>query len=386
MTTVRTIPFGRPWITEEDQQAVLTVLQSPVLTHGPQGQQFEAEFARFLGEECYCISVSSCMAALHLAYLQMGIGPGDEVIVPAQTHVATAHAVEWVGARPVFVDCNLPAGNIDVARIEAAITPRTKVISLVHFLGMPCDMDALLAIAERHDLKVIEDCAIAVGARLHGRHVGLFGEVGCFSFYPVKHITAGEGGMVVTRDPQVAQRINLLRAFGVDRSHGERARPGQYEVVTLGLNYRMSELQAALGRSQLRRVPEILSQRRANFFALKALLVALDGVMVLDAPETAGSNSHYCLSVLLTGKLAKKRDEIAEKLKQAGIGTSVYYPQPVPRMLYYRRKYGYCADLFPHAEAVSERSIALPVGPHLIPEDIDYIAARFQHAVKETSV
>jgi dTDP-4-amino-4,6-dideoxygalactose transaminase len=386
MTTVRTIPFGRPWITEEDQQAVLTVLQSPVLTHGPQGQQFEAEFARFLGEECYCISVSSCMAALHLAYLQMGIGPGDEVIVPAQTHVATAHAVEWVGARPVFVDCNLPAGNIDVARIEAAITPRTKVISLVHFLGMPCDMDALLAIAERHDLKVIEDCAIAVGARLHGRHVGLFGEVGCFSFYPVKHITAGEGGMVVTRDPQVAQRINLLRAFGVDRSHGERARPGQYEVVTLGLNYRMSELQAALGRSQLRRVPEILSQRRANFFALKALLVALDDVMVLDAPETEGSNSHYCLSVLLTGKLAKKRDEIAEKLKQAGIGTSVYYPQPVPRMLYYRRKYGYCADLFPHAEAVSERSIALPVGPHLIPEDIDYIAARFQHAVKETSV
>jgi dTDP-4-amino-4,6-dideoxygalactose transaminase len=386
MTAVRTIPFGRPWITEEDQQAVLTVLQSPVLTHGPQGQQFEAEFAQFLGEDCYCISVSSCMAALHLAYLQMGIGPGDEVIVPAQTHVATVHAVEWVGARPVFVDCHLSTGNIDVARIEAAITPRTKAIGLVHFLGMPCAMDDLLAIVERHDLKVIEDCAIAIGARLRGRHVGLFGEVGCFSFYPVKHITAGEGGMVVTRDPQVAQRIKLLRAFGVDRGHGERARPGQYEVVALGLNYRMSELQAALGRSQLRRVHEILSQRRANFFALKALLVALDGVMVLDAPESESRNSHYCLSVLLTGKLAKKRDEIVEKLAQAGIGTSVYYPQPVPRMPYYRQKYGYCADLFPHAEAVSERSIALPVGPHLIPEDIDYIAARFQHAVKETSV
>jgi dTDP-4-amino-4,6-dideoxygalactose transaminase len=386
MTALRTIPFGRPCVTEDDQQAVLAVLQSPVLTHGPQGQQFEAEFARFLGEECYCISVSSCMAALHLAYLQMGIGPGDEVIVPAQTHVATAHAVEWVGAHPVFVDCNLPTGNIDVARIEAVITPRTKAIGLVHFLGMPCAMDELLAIAERHDLKVIEDCAIAVGARLHGRHVGLFGEVGCFSFYPVKHITAGEGGMVVTRDPQVAQRVNLLRAFGVDRNHGERARPGQYDVVTLGLNYRMSELQAALGRSQLRRVQDMLSQRRANFFALKALVVALDDVMVLDAPETESTNSHYCLSALLTGKLAKKRDEIAEKLTQAGIGTSVYYPQPVPRMLYYRQKYGYCANLFPHAEAVSEHSIALPVGPHLIPEDIDYIAARFQHAVKEASV
>lgn len=386
MTTVRTIPFGRPWITEEDQQAVLAVLQSPVLTHGPQGQQFEAEFARFFGEDCSCIAVSSCMAALHLAYVQMGIGPGDEVIVPAQTHVATAHAVEWVGARPVFVDCDLSTGNIDVARIEAAITPRTKAIGLVHFLGMPCDMDTILTIADHYKLKVVEDCAIAIGARIHGRHVGLFGEMGCFSFYPVKHITAGEGGLIVTRDPQVAQRLNLLRAFGVDRTHGERARPGQYDVVTLGLNYRMSELQAALGRSQLQRVNAILSQRRANFLALKSLLVALDDVTVLDAPEVDSLNSHYCLSVLLTGKLAKKRDEIAEKLKQDDIGTSVYYPQPVPRMTYYRRKYGYCAELFPHAEALSNQSIALPVGPHLIPEDIDYIAARFQRAVEETSI
>lgn len=386
MTTIRTIPFGRPWITEEDQQAVLAVLQSPVLTHGPQGQQFEAEFAQFFGEDCSCMAVSSCMAALHLAYVQMGIGPGDEVIVPAQTHVATVHAVEWVGARPVFVDCDLSTGNIDVVRIEAAITPRTKAIGLVHFLGMPCDMATILTIADHYKLKVVEDCAIAIGARIRGRHVGLFGEVGCFSFYPVKHITAGEGGLIVTRDPQVAQRLNLLRAFGVDRTHGERARAGQYDVVTLGLNYRMSELQAALGRSQLQRINAILSQRRANFLALKSLLVALDDVTVLDAPETDSLNSHYCLSVLLTGTLAKKRDEIAEKLKQAGVGTSVYYPQPVPRMTYYRRKYGYCAELFPHAEALSNQSIALPVGPHLIPEDIDYIAARFQRAVEETSI
>jgi len=383
MTALRSIPFGRPWITEEDQQAVLAVLQSPVLTHGPQGRHFEAEFAQFLGEDCYCISVSSCMAALHLAYLQMGIGPGDEVIVPAQTHVATVHAVEWVGARPVFVDCELTTGNIDIARIEAAITPRTKVISLVHFLGMSCAMDKIGALADRYGLKVVEDCAIAIGCRFQGRHVGLFGEVGCFSFYPVKHITAGEGGMLVTRDPQVAQRVNLLRAFGVDRDHGERARPGLYDVVTLGLNYRMSEPQAALGRSQLRRIQEILSQRRANFLALKSRLVTCDDVMVLDAPETASVNSHYCLSLLLTGRLAKKRDEIVEKLKQAGVGTSVYYPQPVPRMTYYRQKYGYGADLFPHAETISEQSIALPVGPHLVPEDIDYIAARFHHAVKE---
>ena len=386
MTTVRTIPFGRPWITEEDQQAVLAVLQSPVLTHGPQGNAFETEFARFLGEDCYCIAVSSCMAALHLAYLQMGIGPGDEVIVPAQTHVATVHAVEWVGARPVFVDCELRTGNLDIARVEAAITPRTKAIGLVHFLGMPCDMPSILAIAERHGLKVVEDCAIALGTRLQGRHAGLFGEAGCFSFYPVKHITAGEGGMIVTRDPEVARRINLLRAFGVDRSHGERTRPGQYDVVALGLNYRMSELQAALGCSQLRRIQDMLAQRRANFFALKSLVGSFPDVHVLDAPEVESINSHYCLSAVLTGKLASQRDAIVERLKQSGVGTSVYYPQPVPRMLYYRQKYGYQAECFPRAEAISDRSIALPVGPHLIPEDIEYIAARFQHAMKETAL
>lgn len=386
MTALRSIPFGRPWITEDDQHAVLAVLQSPVLTHGPQGQQFETEFARFLGDGCHCIAVSSCMAALHLAYLQMGIGPGDEVIAPAQTHVATVHAIEWVGARPVFVDCDLRTGNMDVARVEAAISPRTKAIALVHFLGMPCDMDGILAIAERHELKIVEDCALALGARYRDRHVGLWSEVGCFSFYPVKHITAGEGGMVVTRDSEVAARINLLRAFGVDRGHGERTRPGQYDVVTLGLNYRMSELQAALGRSQLQRVGEILKQRRANFLALTSQMAGLDHVMIVDAPEEHGVNSHYCLSVLLTGKLAKRRDELVEKLKQAGIGTSVYYPQPVPRMTYYRQKYGYSAEAYPHAEALSDQSIALPVGPHLLPEDIDYIAARFRHAVKEIAL
>lgn len=386
MTTLRMIPFGRPWITEEDRQAVLAVLQSPVLTHGPHGQAFETEFARFLGDGCHCIAVSSCMAALHLSYLQMGVGLGDEVIVPAQTHVATVHAVEWVGARPVFVDCELRTGNIDVAGLESAITPRTKAIGLVHFLGMPCDMTKILAIAECHGLKVVEDCAIALGTRLQGRHVGLFGETSCFSFYPVKHITAGEGGMIVTRDPDVARRINLLRAFGVDRSHGERTCPGQYDVVALGLNYRMSELQAALGCSQLRRVHDMLAQRRANFFTLKSLLDTVEEVRVLDAQETDSVNSHYCLSVVLTGKLAKKRDALAEKLKQGGVGTSVYYPQPVPRMSYYRQKYGYRPELFPHAEAISNQSIAFPVGPHLTPEDIEYMAARFQRSAKETAL
>lgn len=386
MMAARTLPFGQPWITEQDCQAVLAVLQQPVLTHGPQGQGFEEDFARFLGEECYCVAVSSCMAALHLAYLYLGIGPGDEVIVPAQTHTATAHAVELVGARAVFVDCEARSGNIDLDQIAAHITPRTKALSLVHFLGIPCDMEALLSIATRYGLKVVEDCAIAVGTRYRGRHVGLFGDIGCFSFYPVKHITAGEGGMVVTRTPQAAETIARLRAFGVDRTPSERRRPGQYDVVTLGLNYRMSELHAALGRSQLRRIEDILARRRANFLQLKSFLSTLDNILVLDAADETAVSSHYCLSAVLTGPLASRRDEVVCKLQTAGVGTSVYYPQPVPRMTYYRQKYGFAAAAYPNATMISDQSIALPVGPHLTPADIEYIALTFQQVLTEVQL
>ena len=259
------------------------------------------------------------MAALHLAYLQMGVGPGDEVIVPAQTHTATAHAVELVGARPVFVDCELHTGNLDASKIESVITTHTEGIVARSFSHFPCDMDAILAITARYGLQVVENCAIAVGTRYRGHHVGLFGDVGCFSFYPVAH-TAGEGGMVVTRNPEVAERIARLRAFGVDRSHHERTRPGQYDVITLGLNYRMSEMQAALGRSQLSRIDYILAHRRNNFTRLKKLLAPLEDIEILNTTGPAAVNSHYCLSVLLTGRVAERRDEVVEKLKLAGSG------------------------------------------------------------------
>jgi len=170
MSEVRQVPFARPWITDEDRKAVLEVLDGHVLTHGPQGKAFEAEFGAYMGPDAHCVSVSSCMAALHLAYLHLGFGPGDEVIVPAQTHSATAHAVEWVGATPVFVDCEPATGNVSVRTIEPALTPRTRAISVVHFDGIPCDMPAIAALAARRNLKLVEDCALAVGARWEGRH------------------------------------------------------------------------------------------------------------------------------------------------------------------------------------------------------------------------
>ncbi len=386
MSNIRNIPFARPWITDHDKNAVMEVLNGHILTHGPEGKAFEAEFTTFLGqEEVYCISVSSCMAALHLAYLHFGIGFGDEVIVPAQTHTATVHAVEWVGAKPVFVDCDLTTGNMTCEGISAAITSRTKAISVVHFLGIPCHMSEIMSLAERHGLKVIEDCAIALGTRYQGKHVGLFGDAGCFSFYPAKHITTGEGGMFVTRHRTVAESVNKLRAFGVDRNYTERTIPGMYDVPALGLNYRMSEIQAALGRSQLRRIDENLKRRQANFMTLKRMLNASPEIYILDSISPDAQSSHYCLSLVLKANHKDRRNKIVTSLNAAGVGTSIYYPQPVPRMGYYRSKYGYEPERFTHAGEISDRSVALPVGPHVNTEDIDYMAAALKHSLEEVS-
>jgi dTDP-4-amino-4,6-dideoxygalactose transaminase len=382
MTGLRQIPFARPWITDDDRKAVLEVLAGYILTHGPQCKAFEEEFATFLGDGAHSVSVSSCMAALHLSYLHFGIGPGDEAIVPAQTHSATAHAVEWAGATPVFVDCEPQTGNVTARAIASAITPRTRAISVVHFAGIPCEMPAIMDLARRHDVKVIEDCAIALGARYGGRHVGLFGDAGCFSFYPVKHMTTGEGGMFVSRHESVAQAVNKLRAFGVDRTYRERAVPGMYDVPSLGLNYRMSEMQAALGRSQLRRMHEVLGRRAAQFNRYRKLLADVQGIRMIDTASSDARASHYCASIVLEGPYGAKRDDIISRLNAAGIGTSIYYPQPVPRMTYYRRKYGFVPGSFPTAEQISDQSVALPLGMHLDDNDIDFIAATFKNILK----
>jgi len=374
MTQRREIPFGRPVITDADRAAVAEVLRGPILTHGPQGEAFEREFAELLGDGAQAVALSSGMAALHLSYLHLGIGPGDEVIVPAQTHTATAHAVEWVGARPVFVDCDPGTGNLTAERIAKAVTARTRAIGLVHFVGIPCEMDGILAVAAEHDLRIVEDCAIALGTRLHGRHVGLFGDSGCFSFYPVKQITTGEGGMLVSRHPEVVEGVRRLRAFGVDRRHQERAIPGLYDVVGLGLNYRLSEIAAALGRVQLRQLPAWLERRRRSFEMLASALADLPELRILRAESAAAASSHYCLSLVLEGRLAGRRNDVVRAIKAEGVGTSVYYPQPVPRFSYYRDKYGYDEGAYPNATAISDHSIALPVGPHLGDDEMRDVA------------
>ena len=375
------IPFGAPMIGAEERAAVADVLAGPVLVHGPVAAAFEKAFAAFTGAP-HAVSVSSCTAGMHLVYFCLGYGPGDEVIVPAQTHVATAHAVELTGARPVFVDAEATTGNIAIEKIEAAITPRTRAIAVVHYLGVPVDMPLVMAIARRHNLFVLEDCALSPGASIDGVHTGLHGDAGVFSFYPVKHITTAEGGMVILRDATLAARLMLKKAFGVDRSHGERKVPGIYDTVALGFNYRMSEIHAAIGIEQLKKLPGFLKQRSTNHTALANLLGGLAGFSVLPAPNTRLHSCHYCLAVLLDDTIAEKRPDIMAALTAHGIGSSIYYPQPVPRMTYYREKYGYNPLGYPVAASLSDRSIALPVGPHLGTSDMHTIASNLKDIIK----
>jgi dTDP-4-amino-4,6-dideoxygalactose transaminase len=375
----RPIAFGRPITTDEERQAIDAVLSSGVLTQGPTVKRFEADFAAFTGAP-HAVATSSCMGALHLAYLALGLAPGDEVIVPAQTHVATAMAVEACGGRCTFVDVDAATGNLDLAAVEAAITPRTRAITLVHFLGLPVDMRALMALARRRGLHVVEDCALALGATVAGVHVGLWGDAGAFSFYPAKHITTGEGGMLISRRGEVAARVASQRAFAVERA-GEGIRPGgtDYDVVALGFNYRMNELSAALGVVQMTRLPGFLAARRSNASQLATRLAEIDGISILPSSVGDLQGACYCVSFVLDDALGHARDALIDHLRAHAIGVSVYYPRPVPAMRFFRERYRHADGAFPNASRISAHSIALPVGPHLGEEDM----ARMAEAVGE---
>ena len=380
---MRIIPFGKPIIDDNEKNAVMDVLSGNILVHGPRAKKFEKDFAVYT-KAPYAVSLSSCTAALHLSYFSLGIGRGDEVIVPAQTHIATAHSVELTGAKPVFVDAELNTGNIDIDAIEEKINDKTKAISIVHFLGVPVDMDKINNIAKKHKLFVVEDCALAVGTYFKGVHAGLHGDVGCFSFYPIKHLTTAEGGMLTTKDENIAKKIERQRAFGVDRAHHERKIPGTYDVDMLGYNYRMNEIEAVLGIEQLKKVDSFLAKRKENYEVLERGLKKIEELQLFQSSYGEFQSSYYCLSVLLNESLAPKRFEIVSVLKEQGIGTSVYYPKPVPHMTYYKNKYGYGENDFLKAAKISYNSIALPVGPHLGKEDIAYMIKSLKEAISKT--
>lgn len=383
---MKKIPFGKPLIDDSEKKAVLSVLDSSILVHGSTTTQFENKFSKYT-KAPNAVSVSSCTAGMHLIYFALGYGPGDEVIVPAQTHVATAHSVELTGAKPVFIDSELNSGNIDIDAIESAINPKTKAIAIVHYLGVPVDMKKVSKIAKKYNLFLIEDCALALGAKIDDIHVGLHGDAGVFSFYPVKHITSAEGGMIILRDSELARKLSLIKAFGVNRTYGERKIPGVYDTTALGFNYRMSELHAAVGSVQLDKFPSFLKKRKNNFEILEEHLREIGHIQVLPQPSDSHIiSSYYCLGLILNKDLAPKRSELINILSDQGIGTSVYYPHPVPRMTYYKKKYNdYDKKKYLNASILSDCMIALPVGPHLNLEDMEIISDKFKKALKRIS-
>ena len=380
-TTGAPIPFGRPMIDQAEIDAVTDVLRGPQLVHGPKTAAFEQRFAERAGA-AEAVAVSSCTAGLHLSLFVHGVGPGDKVAVPAMTHVATAHAVEFCGAEPVFVDVDPATGNIDPDGLDAS-ADGLAAIEVVHYLGLPCDMDRVTETAARVGAIVIEDCALAIDARYGGAKAGTLGTTGCFSFYPIKHMTTVEGGMVTTNDGNLAETLRRRRAFGYDRGVGERAKPGIYDVTALGYNYRMNELQAAIGLVQIAKLDEHQRLRAENFAALAAALEDVEEVVVLPSSHGKARSSHYCLNAVLPRDGSVPRDGVVAGLKQRGIGTSVHYPSAVPLFAYYREKYGYRAGQFPVAEWLAASTISLPVGPHVPPGGPASIAAGIKASIAE---
>lgn len=357
-------PFGRPSIDEVEIDAVTNVLRSGTLVHGEQTQGFERAFAARVGVS-HAIAVSSCTAGLHLALFARGVGPGHRVVVPAMTHVATAHVVELQGATPIFVDVDPSTGNLDAEAFAEVANDGIDAVIPVHYLGLPCDMAAITRIARRAGTVVIEDCALAVGATYEGRYAGSLGDCGSFSFYPVKHMTSIEGGMVTTDDDALAAAIRKRRAFGYNRDLSQRTRPGIYDVDALGFNYRMSEVEAAVGLAQLGKLEDWLEQRAVNYAVIAGALAALDGVTVFPSEVGAARSSHYCLNLVLPADGSIDRDAVQDGLTALGIGTSIHYPSAVPMLTYYRERYGYRSGQFPVAEWLASQTISLPVGPHL---------------------
>lgn len=352
------IPYGRQVIDEEDIAAVAEVLRSDWLTTGPMVERFEQAFAAQVGS-LHAVANSNGTAALHLCMLAAGIQPGDEVIVAALTFVASANCARYVGATVRFADVRADTLTIDVGHAASLITPRTRAIVAVDFGGLPADLDELAALAERHGLVLVEDAAHAPGALYRGRKVGSIAHMTSFSFHPVKHLTTGEGGMVTTNDARLAERLRRFRNHGIDTDHRQRERTStwRYDMADLGFNYRLNDIQCALGLSQLRRLPQSVERRRslAGRYA-----TAFAGALRLQSEPDDRRSSWHLYPVRLLGEApGESRKRVFDELRAGGIGVNVHY-LPVYLHSYYQAL-GYPKGLCPQAELAYEGLLSLPM-------------------------
>lgn len=368
------LPYGRQWIDEDDIQAVTAVLRSDWLTTGPAVDAFENDIATFTGAR-HAVAVSSGTAALHAAMHALKIGPGDEVIVPPITFAATANAVVFRGATPVFADVDSGTLCINSACVAERVTPRTRAVIAVDYAGQPCDYETLRGITNRHGLALVADACHALGAEYRSRRVGTLADLTVFSFHPVKHITTGEGGMIMTNDAELANRMRVFRNHGITTDHRQRSESGSwfYEMVDLGYNYRISDFQCALGSAQLRKLTERLEQRRRIAVQYARCFAGEERITPLNLRSDATHAWHLYVVRLGRDGNPVDRTRTFQRMREAGIGVNVHYI-PVHLHPYYRQTLGTGPGLCPEAESAYEQILSLPMFPQLSDIDVDFVS------------
>ncbi len=376
------VPFCFPDITQDDKDAILEVLDSQWLTGGQKTVDFESEFARYLGVE-YAIAVNSGTAALHLAMVALNIGKGDEVIVPTLTFAATANASIFCGALPVFADIDEKTLNISPISIKEKITKRTKAIIIVHIAGQPCNMNEIIELAMSHNLYLVEDCAHSLGATYEGFKAGSLSYISCFSFYPTKPITTGEGGMAATNNEELARKMRLMRTHYATKEALERNHLSSwyYDVEGLGYNYRMSEIAASLGISQLSRIDQMNDNRArvAEYYTKR--LGKINGILTPSQAEGRTTSNHLYIIRVVEKYFGMSRNEVFQRLAEKGVECSVHYI-PLHLMTYYQNRYGYKQGDFPVAEEVYREILSLPLFSKMTDLQVEYVVEQIEALVK----
>ncbi len=379
------LPFALPEIGDEEIEEVVATLRSGWLTSGPRVQRFEEGFRRITGAR-HAVALSSCTAGLHLALLAAGIGPGDEVITTPFTFCATVNVIIHVGGTPVLADIRDHDNNIDIDQIARKITPRTKALMPMHYGGQPCHMDELLSIAGEHGLRVIEDAAHALGAEYRGRPIGALSDAAVFSFYPIKPITTGQGGMLTTNDEALAEQVRILSLHGLSKNAWNRYAEGgsaEYQVLAPGFNYSMTDIQAAIGVRQLEKLESFQAQRAHLAAVYDGLLANVPEVIRPKVRDDVVHAWHLYPIRLELSRLRITRDEFIEELRRRGIGTSVHFI-PIHLHPYYREAFGFQPGDFPVAERVYAGLISLPLYPRMRDSDVERVVMAIQAIVQAT--
>jgi dTDP-4-amino-4,6-dideoxygalactose transaminase len=378
---VEFIPVAKPFIGPEEEQEILDTLRSGFIGTGPKTTRFEKEFATYIGRK-RAEGIDSCTNSMHMTFEAMGIGKGDEVITTPMTFVATANSIVYTGATPVFVDIQPDTMNIDPDKIEKAVTRHTKAILPVHLYGHPCDMDEILAIAKRHNLKVVADCAHAIEAEYKGEKVGSYGDVACYSFYATKNLATGNGGMMVTDDDDIADTVVIIRDHGMSAGAWARYYTGEfkhYQMTHLGYKCIMWDLQASLGLQQLRRIESRHVKRLALVDLYDKKLKPLEEYIEIFKTNRPVRHAHHLYPIMLKGV---DRDWVAGKMEERGIGVGVHF-RPVHLEPYYREVWGHKPGEFPIAEQAGENLLSLPFWPEMKEEELNRVVDTLGEVVKE---